>query len=966
MAQKRQLKVLLVDYEVNKMKATEEALSERGFEVVTAHDGLEALQQFTATRPDLVLLEAMLPKLHGFEVCKAIKRSEAGRDVPVIITTGVYKSAKYKRQAIKDYLADDYLIKPFDFEELMTKIRENLKPELAALIRSSESGPVAQRQAAKEADFEKLLNETLSDLLRSTKEPEVKPASPPEKSFEQFLEDTLSGLRPMPSRPAGKKPAGREAAPRRAARPAEKRRRKPEVPARRAEGEPRPRRRRPEGAKAEEAAARAGSAAAGREVRAEEEAARVAEDPAQASRTLRVPEPLVEPEEAEAREAAGEPTAEEGTPFGKYLLIERIALGGMAEMFKAKQRGVKGFEKLVAIKRILPHLSQDREFVKMFIDEAKLAAQLTHQNIAQIYELGKIDGAYYIAMEYIQGKDLRAILTRLRETGRKMPVLLAAVIASKVANGLHYAHRKKGLDNRPLKIVHRDISPQNVIISYEGEVKLVDFGIAKAAAKDSVTRMGAIKGKLLYMSPEQAWGKAIDHRSDIFSLGSLLFEMLTAERLFMADSEIAILEKVRNAEIPDILALRPDTPEELVRIMRKAIERDPEDRYQTAGEMKRDLDQFLFSHDSVPGAEELAIFMRRLFQEEISEELPELLGAREEESEAATLMVPVVKPGTKGEKEKGAGPLEDEEEAATMQVAPLKPAEVEEDVHEAPTAPKAPKARRETSRSAPGAKTETRLKARPSRPEPAREETSEELDLEELLKPPPSTWERLKRRPLVPAIVGGGVLLTLLVIGLIWGWSGGTPPPPPPTATPLPATPTPAPEASMTPSPEPTEVPTATPEVKPTRRPRPTPVPVVVPPTEVPTEVPPTATPRVVPPTSTPRPPTATPEPTVPKIKPGDFVEFPEVRPAAVKQVQPRYPPGAKRYKIEGYVVLEVLVDQNGKVEDARVLKEYPSERAGFGKAALKVIRDWEFSPARHQGVPVRTKISISIRFRLK
>src|SRR5579872_1444115 len=197
----------------------------------------------------------------------------------------------------------------------------------------------------------------------------------------------------------------------------------------------------------------------------------------------------------------------DGTRFGQYVLLEKIATGGMAEVWKARMRGVEGFQKIVAIKKILPHLSDNREFIDMFIDEAKLAAQLNHNNIIHIYDLGKIQSSYYIAMEYVDGHDLKTILKRAQDCGLPLTAELALFMASKVAAALDYAHRKRDFENKDLGLVHRDVSPQNVLISTEGDIKLCDFGIAKATSKVSQTQAGALKGKLQYMSPEQAWGK---------------------------------------------------------------------------------------------------------------------------------------------------------------------------------------------------------------------------------------------------------------------------------------------------------------------------------------------------------------------------------------------------------------------------------------------------------------------------
>ncbi|MBI1754086.1 MAG: serine/threonine protein kinase [Acidobacteria bacterium] len=279
--------------------------------------------------------------------------------------------------------------------------------------------------------------------------------------------------------------------------------------------------------------------------------------------------------------------------YGNYFLLEKIAVGGMAELFKAQQRGVQGFQKIVAIKRILPHFSDNEDFVTMFIDEAKLAAQLTHPNIVQIFDLGKAGSSYYIAMEYVNGRDLRTLLKKVREYGVPIPEQVAGFVVMKVAAALDYAHRKRGFDDRELKLVHRDISPQNVILSTEGAVKLVDFGIAKAASKASHTVAGALKGKLLYMSPEQATGQPLDNRSDLYSLGLVLFELLTGERCFQADSELGVLEKVRLGRISDLVSMNPNVSREIAAIVSRALQKGVDHRYPSARFMERDLRDYL-------------------------------------------------------------------------------------------------------------------------------------------------------------------------------------------------------------------------------------------------------------------------------------------------------------------------------------------------------------------------------------
>ena len=294
----------------------------------------------------------------------------------------------------------------------------------------------------------------------------------------------------------------------------------------------------------------------------------------------------------------------------------------MAELFKAKRKGVEGFEKILAIKRILPHMSDNEEFITMFIDEAKLAAQLTHHNICQIFDLGKIDNSYYIAMEYVHGKDLRAVLKAARTKSKPIPAELGILITSKICSALDYAHRKNDSTGKPLNLVHRDVSPQNILITYEGDVKLVDFGIAKAATKVHVTQHGALKGKLLYMSPEQAWGKAVDRRSDIFSVCAVLYEMLASRPLFFDenDTEVTILEKVREARVTSIRSLVPTLPTELEKILNKGLQKNPDDRYQLASELQKDLDNLFYTAGYNATSASLASFTRNLFPEEWGQE----------------------------------------------------------------------------------------------------------------------------------------------------------------------------------------------------------------------------------------------------------------------------------------------------------------------------------------------------------
>ena len=303
--------------------------------------------------------------------------------------------------------------------------------------------------------------------------------------------------------------------------------------------------------------------------------------------------------------------------FGKYYLYERLAVGGMAEIFKAKMFGVDGFEKTMVVKQILPQYSRHREFIQMFIDEAKITVSLSHGNIVPVFELGEIEGIYFIAMECVEGKTLGEVMDAGLDSGRRLSIPHALYICAEMLAGLDFAHRKTDEDGQPLGIVHRDVSPQNILISYEGAVKVVDFGIARAATKVHETQAGVIKGKFGYMSPEQAMGQDVDQRSDIFATGILLYEMLTLERLFQGATDGVTLDRVKRADVPTPSRTNPQLPPKVDAIVFKALARRPEDRYQTAGEMRQDVIRYLYSLPDEASAETLSSYVRGLFAEEL-------------------------------------------------------------------------------------------------------------------------------------------------------------------------------------------------------------------------------------------------------------------------------------------------------------------------------------------------------------
>ena len=285
----------------------------------------------------------------------------------------------------------------------------------------------------------------------------------------------------------------------------------------------------------------------------------------------------------------------------------------MGSVFEAIQDGVEGFDKRVAIKTIRQDFTTNFEFVEMFIGEAKLVADLVHENIVQVYQLGRTGRSYYIAMEYVDGLTLESYLDRHFDTAKELPIELGAFIISRVCRGLEYAHKKLGRDGEPLGIVHRDVSPKNVMMNFEGVVKLTDFGIAKARVLMQQKEGEVLMGKAEYMSPEQARFETTDKRSDLFTLGILLYEILTGEQLFAVEDIYETLDNVKFKRVPDPQSYRAGIPEELSRITMKALERDVERRYQTAGEMGYDLEHYMYHDRFGPTNVALSGYLRELF-----------------------------------------------------------------------------------------------------------------------------------------------------------------------------------------------------------------------------------------------------------------------------------------------------------------------------------------------------------------
>ncbi|MBL8946529.1 MAG: protein kinase [Myxococcales bacterium] len=340
--------------------------------------------------------------------------------------------------------------------------------------------------------------------------------------------------------------------------------------------------------------------------------------------------------------------------LGKFTIVEQIGEGGMARIFLARSRGIGGFEKLVVLKQVLPRLAGDAEFVERFLQEARLSASLDHPNIAAVHEVGDDPAGTYFAMEYVRGRDLYKILRRAKAAGRVLGFDEIIAIVTALCAGLHHAHMHVGADGRPLGIVHRDVSPSNVLVSFEGAVKLADFGVAKVRSANVETEAGTLRGKIAYMSPEQCRGEALDRRSDVFAVGVLLWEMLTGARMRTGDSEIALMRQIADGDAPSPKALRPDLHGELEAIVMQALARDPARRWPSAEALQRALEDFAHDARLVVAPRTIAAMMQALFAEEIERESSEgelartVALRREGDAEAtpATATIPPVAVGT--------------------------------------------------------------------------------------------------------------------------------------------------------------------------------------------------------------------------------------------------------------------------------------------------------------------------------
>src|SRR3569623_1001723 len=306
-----------------------------------------------------------------------------------------------------------------------------------------------------------------------------------------------------------------------------------------------------------------------------------------------------------------------GDTLGKYEILRKLAVGGMAELYLARIRGNAGFEKVVVLKRILPQVAEDATFVQMFLEEARLAGTLNHPNVAHVYDVGEVDGEPFFTMEFVHGQDMRSIRHELKKVSETVPLGVALAVVHGTAAALNYAHERTGPDGKLLGLVHRDVSASNVMVSYDGAVKLLDFGIARAASSTHKTQVGTLKGKVPYMSPEQCKGQPLDRRSDLFSLGVVMFELTVGRRPFRGDSDFAIMDQIVYKGAPTPSSIVTDYPPELEAMVMKLLERDPKARYTTGEELIEDLDSFVQSAGLWMSATKIGKWMRGVFAEKI-------------------------------------------------------------------------------------------------------------------------------------------------------------------------------------------------------------------------------------------------------------------------------------------------------------------------------------------------------------
>jgi len=624
-------KVLLVEYDNPTIEKIREILSSPVFDISIADEGEMAKDLLKNNSFDLVITAAMLPKFHGFNLSQYI--GNIAPNTKIIIISGIYKGIEYKHQAMTQYKADDFFEKPLNEPEFKKRVLEFLNlteedldespkgPSTNVPITDTTKMPAMKKVDKEEAN--KLSSEELfGDIIEKVEKiPSYEIKIDEEQKKESQTKGDVTKEKEEPEIRVDEKEDKEES-------PEKKEVKKMKKPISESEVQKKIDQELENIIKTEKP-----ERDEKKFKKIEDDISKKLEDTlsglgisSKPKKSEKKPvEPTVEPPaEKEKREEPPAKKVSKGKQdeLGDYDILGLIARGGMAEIYKAKRKGVKGFEKIIAIKKILSGYGEDDRYIEMFVDEAKIAAELTHPNIVQIYDLGKKDDYYFIAMEYIQGRDLRLILRKLKEQDKTIPEEISLALIIKILEALSYAHSAKDNQGKNLDIVHRDISPPNILLSYNGDVKLTDFGVSKASNKIHQTISGALKGKLLYMSPEQAKGdRNIDHRSDLYSVGVVLFEIITGEKLFLDSSEVRVLKKVQESTIIKPSEVIEDIDPELETIILKALHKERESRYQNASELIRDIESYLDKKfDHIPNPIHLSHFVYNLFAEEIKKE----------------------------------------------------------------------------------------------------------------------------------------------------------------------------------------------------------------------------------------------------------------------------------------------------------------------------------------------------------
>jgi TonB family protein len=874
--------ILVIEYEPRYNDRVKQALAGQPVQPSFARDADEAVRALDTQTPKLIVLSSIVPKTNTTDMIRAIRKREHLQQTPILLTVSGYTGSHPKQDAIR-LGATDILPKPYSEGDFLSKVHQMLG------------------RAAGQLTSDQIFGDVLSE---GVVQGGAKKAMTTKDDVDKLVTDTLSGVMKKKDSTPAPKPKTQPGS-------AELDKLIADVtmtsrPKTFAGGVPRP------------------------------APAAAHEDNVAISQPVFSPAPAA-PAVVEEEEPA------DGTRFGQYVLLEKIATGGMAEVWKARMRGVEGFQKIVAIKKILPHLSDNREFIDMFIDEAKLAAQLNHNNIIHIYDLGKIQNSYYIAMEFVDGYDLKTILKHAEERTHPVTIELSLFIASKIAAALDYAHRKRDFDNRDIGLVHRDVSPQNVLISQEGDIKLCDFGIAKAASKASHTQAGALKGKLQYMSPEQAWGKAIDKRSDIFALGTVLFEMLAGRKLFTGENEISILEQVREARVEPPSKFNDEIAPEIDRIVLKALEKEPANRYQTAAEMARDIDSVLYEMKPTPTSADLAIYMHRLnAATPVVATPPPLVEPKPVVATApkpVTVIPPPPPPGVmmpsweSASRERKKSPVGLIAAAAVVVViaavagfllwrggsASPKPAAV---VAQTPVPVVTPPA---TNSVSPPTMSETAAAATaaPSTTQPPAVDTAKVAEeVQKRLAAERAKLEEQMRRQQQAAEKSATPILQRVA-------------------------PQPQPVVQMQPATQ-TQAPAPQPVVAENRLPAPVPQPVVQPPSPPPAPVPQPAQAEAV------------------RTREGELIPSgsEDVPAKMTRRANVPYPPMARLQRVQGTVLVSALISETGHVLDVKLVR--PINRpVGLNEAALQIVRQSTFTAPMKDGVRVRAWTTVPVEFKL-